>query len=258
MGKKHKVIVKIFEICKSRNDFVFDNELVKSVSKDFGVGNPFDVTKLDTTEKFPQELLDEDYFILHLGQGKHMFVKNVAKGFHKFEPIDEKDVFRWKYRKSVLNEFDTSESNILSVAFNQRIIHDFLYEDIIAGPKMYGARRTKASFEFKMGNKKIETNNVQMEIDLTTEYNGIVTIFEGKNNFPRDFAVYQIYYPFLYYFNLKRENKLPISDINCCYVLRKKEKKDSVIRIYNYTFEKPFSPESIKLVKSAQYNLVKR
>ncbi|MCW3134124.1 MAG: hypothetical protein N2V78_07355 [Methanophagales archaeon] len=42
-----------------------------------------------------------------------------------------------------LNEFDTSESNILSVASNQRIIHDFLYEDIVASPKVYSARRTK-------------------------------------------------------------------------------------------------------------------
>ena len=157
-----------------------------------------------------------------------------------------------------MNEFDTSESNILSVGFNQRIIHDFLYDDIIANPKMYGSRRTKTSFEFFIDKEFIKATSLQMEIDLTTEYNGIVTIFEGKNNFPENFAIYQLYFPFLYYFNLKKNNKLDIKDINCCYLLRKKENEKSIIRIYLYTFENPLNMASIKLIKNAQYNLIKR
>lgn len=97
--------------------------------------------------KIPQILLDEDYFILHLGRGRHKFVKGINNGFHSFEDINEDNIFDWKYRKSILNEFDTSESNILSVAGNQRIIHDFLYEAIVASPKVYNARRTKMEIE---------------------------------------------------------------------------------------------------------------
>jgi hypothetical protein len=114
------------------------------------------------------------------------------------------------------------------------------------------------TFNFLIGKEKIEANNLQMEIDLTTEYNGIVTVFEGKNNFPKDFAVYQLFFPFYYYYTLKKSNKLDIKEINCCYVLRKKEKEQSKIRIYQYTFEKPNDMSSIKLLKSAQYNLIKR
>ncbi len=258
MSKKQKVITEIFNRCKEKNDFEFDNELVKEISKKHKFGNAFDATKLDSLAKFPKILLEEDYFILHLGEGKHKFVKEISKGFHRFEEIPSNSIYDWKYRKSILNEFDTSESNILSVGFNQRIIHDFLYDDIVANPKMYGSRRTKTSFEFYVGNEKISAKNLQMEIDLTIEYNGFVTVFEGKNNFPEDFAVYQLYFPFLYYFNLKQENKLEINEINCCYLLRKKDEKNSIIRIYKYTFEKPFDMSSIKLIKSAQYNLIKR
>ncbi len=232
--------------------------MVRNVSKKIGFGNPFDATKLDNTEKFPKELLENDYFIVHLGEGKHKFVKGITNGFHEFEEIPEENKFDWRYRKSILNEFDTSESNILSVVFNQRIIHDFLYDDIVANPKMYGARRTKTSFEYFIGEEKITATNLQMEIDLTTEYNGVVTVFEGKNNFPQNFAVYQLYFPFFYYYTLKKNNKLDIKEINCCYVLRKKENNQSIIKIYQYTFEKPNDMTAIKLIKSAQYNLIKR
>lgn len=257
MGTKQEVITEIFKICKNKNDFVFDNTLVKQVCKNFDFGNPFDVTKLDDTSKLPQILIDEDYFIIHIGKGKHKFVKGIKSGFHSFEEIHSNNIFNWKYRKSILNEFDTSESNILSVASNQRIIHNFLYEDIIAAPKVYNARRTKMSFSYNIGKEKIVTQDIQMEIDLTMELQGIVTVFEGKNGFPENFAIYQIFHPFKYYSILKKENELDIKQITCCYVLRKKEKGSSILKLYNYTFEDENNMASIKLLKNAQYNLIK-
>ncbi len=258
MGKKQDVITKVFEHCEKENNYIFNNNLVRTIAKKVGFGNPFDVTKLDDTKKFPDILLKKDYFIIHLGKGYHKFVKGIKNGFHKFEPIDTNNVFEWKYRQSILNDFDTSESNILSVGFNQRIIHDFLYDDIVANPKMYGSRRTKTTLSFFIGKEKINAESLQMEIDLTTEYNGNVTVFEGKNNFPVNFATYQIYFPFLYYVKLKKENKLPINNVNCCYLLRKRVKENSVIKIYQYTFDDPEDITSIRLIKNAQYNLIKR
>jgi len=258
MNKKQKVITEIYRLCKKENKYIFHNNMVKEVSKKYGFGNPFDATKIDKSDTLPDILKKDDYFIIHLGSGNHKFAKGISTAFHKFEEINDNETFEWKYRKSILNEFDTSESNILSVGFNQRIIHDFLYDDIVASPKSYGARRTKASFNFQINDELIETNNLQMEIDLTTEFNGQVTVFEGKNNFPSNFAVYQIFFPYLYYNKLKYENKIEIKEINCCYLLRKKQKDSSVIRIYKYTFDNPNEMNSIRLLKKAQFNLVNR
>jgi hypothetical protein len=256
MNKKQQVITKLFESCKENNNFIFHNDAVKTISKEVGFGNPFDVTKLDSSEKFPDILTDKNYFIIHLGEGNHMFVKGIDHAFHSFEHIKKKEEFDWEYKKSLLNEFDTSESNILSVGFNQRIVHKFLYSDIIANPKIYNARRTKSSLEFYINKQKIITKNLQMEIDLTAEYNGEVTVFEGKNNFPSNFALYQIYFPYLYYYNLKKNNKLDIKDINCCYLLRKIEDNKSILKIYQYSFTDPNDMASIKLLKKRQYNLI--
>jgi len=258
MGTKQDVITEIFRLCRDRRNFIFDNALVKQACKKHGFGNPFDATKLDDTSRFPQILLDEDYFILHLGKGRHKFVKGISNGFHVFERIDSDSIFDWKYRKSILNEFDTSESNILSVASNQRIIHDFLYEDIVASPKVYNARRTKMNISYRVGEEEIIASNLQMEMDLTMELGRVVTVFEGKNGFPKDFAIYQLFHPFKYYSTLKKERKLEVELITCCYILRKREREGSILKLYNYTFEDENDLSSIKLLKDAQYNLVKR
>jgi len=255
-NKKQKVITEIFKICKEKANFIFHNELVKKVSKKYKFGNPFDATKLDNLDKFPDILIKNDYFIIHQGKGYHKFIKGIDKAFHKFEIIPSKNVIDREYKKSILNEYDTSESNMLSVGSNLKIFHHFLYGNIDVCPKIYFPRRTKTSFEYNFDDEKIVMENIQMEIDLTMEYNGMVTVFEGKNGLPENFAVYQLFHPFKYFADIKKENKLPIRQITACYVLRYRENNNSHLRLYNYTFKDENNICSIELLKNAQYNLV--
>ena len=162
-NKKQKVITEIFKICKKRNNFVFHNELVKTVSKKYKFGNPFDATKLDNLDKFPGILIKNDYFIIHQGKGYHKFIKGIEKAFHKFEAIPQKNIIDKEYKKSILNEYDTSESNMLSVGSNLKIFHHFLYGNIDVCPKIYFPRRTKTSFEYNFDDEKIVMENIQME-----------------------------------------------------------------------------------------------
>ncbi|MBI5694518.1 MAG: hypothetical protein HZC51_02105 [Nitrospirae bacterium] len=260
---KKQVLTDLFERTVLNGNPVFDNHLVKEVCNKHGFVNPFDATKLDNLSRFPEVMIKEDYFIIHIGGGRHKFVKGINKAFHVFEDIPSENVYDWKYRKSILNELDTSESNILSVASNQRIIHDFLYEDIVANPKVYNSRRTKSTFTYNIGEEIVEADKVQIEIDLTMEYHGQVTIFEGKNKFPKNFAVYQLYHPFLYFTELRKEPQhqevlSAIKLLNCCYVLRNKVGGNSVLRLFNYVFDNADDMASLRLQKAAQYNLVKR
>ncbi len=79
MSKKDQVLTQLFEICQKRNNYVFHNDLVKDVSKKVGLGNPFDATKLDNRNKLPQVLLDNDFAVIHLGKGRHQFIKGVGQ-----------------------------------------------------------------------------------------------------------------------------------------------------------------------------------
>lgn len=264
MSKKDKVLTELFEICRKRKNYVFHNDLVKEVAKKVGFGNPFDATKLDNKDKLPKILLENDYAVIHLGKGKHQFIKGIDKVYHNFEPIQE--TVEWTYKKSLLNEYNSSESNILSVANNQRILHHFLFGkdtefesvDITQRPKTYFPHRTKTSFTYNFGkNLPIELKNIQIEIDLTIEFQGNIGVFEGKSGKPNSFAVYQIYHPFLYYYhaNLLPELKGKIKNIYGVYVVKNKEKRITNLKIWAYTFSNPSDITSIQFVKSACYRL---
>lgn len=257
MGKKQEVIELIYAECLKNNDFNFDNTAVKRISQRVGFGNQFDATKIDDKSILPKILKENNLFIIHLGKGHHKFVPNIDIGYHSFEEITDNEIINWNYRKSILNEYDSSESNILSVASNQRIIHDFLYEDIVANPRVYGSRRTKTSFSYNIGSDNVTASNLQIEIDLTMEHQGSVTVIEGKNGFPKDFAVYQIFHPFMYYKKLQEENQISLNEINCCYICRKNSRLSSTLRLHSYTFETE-NLDSIRLLKKAEYRLIRR
>ncbi|MDR1721314.1 MAG: hypothetical protein LBR09_02885 [Endomicrobium sp.] len=268
MTTKKQIIEEIFKICKINDNFEFDNELVKSVVEKCGsTTNPYDVTKIDDLSKLPNAVVGEDYFIAHLGNGKHKFLRGVNNIYHTFEKIDNCEIIEWQYKPSILNDFSTSESSILSLINNQGILRDFLYKDhsfnnnsII---KMYNSERKRnVSFEYYIGKDKLESRNLQIEIDLTLENKGYITIFEGKNaklkSWVENFNLYQLYNPFRYYYELKQKNELNITKLTACYLIRRKNKGSSIVRLYNYTFENPLDMTSIKLLEKKEYCLKKK
>lgn len=267
MNKKQEVIANLYTLCKERGDLIFDNnDEVERVAAEVGFSNRFDATKWDSSASLPDVLRADDVFPVHLGQGRHQFVTGIDVGYHRFEDIPEDRRIQWRYRRSMLNTVNTSESNILSVGYNQRIIHDFLYDDIVASPKSYGSHRTSVSLDYRIGSVNVSARSVQLEIDFTLEYQGIITVFEAKNGFPADFNVFQLFNPLRYYLHLiDTENLRPTENlfadkclstpvIQCCYLLRHSER----LRLYLYTFEDPQDPGSIHLKRSAEYTLVER
>ncbi|MFH1140970.1 MAG: hypothetical protein V1724_04745 [Chloroflexota bacterium] len=254
-SKKQAALEKVFQATLARGGpLVFDNKLVKQLTgEDFS--NQFDVTKQDTSEKLPTLLRNQDFFVVHLGGGKHQFVKGIKLGYHELEPISDSETIPWKYRKSILNEMDSSEANILSLISNQRIVHDFLYEDIIASAKVYLRKRKKSSFSYAVGQQTIEATTVQVETALTFEYLGHVTICEAKNGMPKDFAVYQLFHPIRYYLNLQRQHRLAITKISGMFVNRHVANSQTLVELRLYEFTNPDDIGSINLVKKSRYRL---
>lgn len=251
-SRKKQALTGLYNMCKARGNFVFTNDEVKAECAKVGFGNPFDVTKIDSSTGLPDTLIDDDAFVVHLGRGSHQFVFGIGNGYHRFEPVPDSSKYQWNYRRSILNNINTSESNILSVGYNQRIIHDFLYTDIAASPKVYGSNRTHIPLNYGIGNATVEAERVQVEIDMTLERLGNITVFEAKNGEPSDFNVFQLFNPFRYY--LRAVESLTETSINCCYLLRLRDR----LRLYLYRFEDAGNPGSIILIRNAEYTLVER
>ena len=254
---KKTILSELFAHCDKCAEYTFDNEQVKELCRKHNFRDSFDVTKVDNLSILPEDIRNKGYCIIHIGQGKHRFVQAVSDCFHDFENIENTEI-PWRYIKSALNEIDTSESNILSVGFNQRIVHDFLYDDIVASPNMYGAMRTRADLSYTIDEIEVNATKLQMKIDLTTEYQGVVTVFGGKSYFPQNFSVYQLFHPFLYYHNLKKKKEIAIKEVNCCYLLRRIRGNESIVRLYLYTFTDTNDMSSILLQKCDEYRLIQR
>lgn len=263
-SKKHQVLEELFEYCKKRDgenqlSYTFTNEDVKKMSEKIGFGNSFDVTKIDSKEKLPVLLRTEDYGIIHIGKGRHMFVKGIDNLYHSLEPISKEETIN--QQKSIINNFNTSESNILSVCNNYGILYDFLFGkkdfETESKPKTYCQHRTKTNLTYKIQQQKVKLENIQIEIDLTIEYQGNIFIFEAKNGKPKSFAIYQLYHPFLYYHNAKNEpqNKELIKKIYCIYVVRKNENNCDFLKFWKYSFDQNDEMNSIKLLDCKQYNI---
>lgn len=264
-GLKRRVLIELYHRCQVNQEFEFDNTLVKEVSKEIGLGNPFDATKIDRREVLPQELIEQGVTLIHVGNGRHRFVKGLQIVFHQFEPIRRE--IDWPYRKSLLNEYNSSESNVLSVANNQRILHSFTFGqdcefedvDLMKHPKTYFPHRTKADLNYQfeaLGEVKLQ--RMQIEIDLTIEFAGTIAVFEAKNGKPDNFSVYQIYHPFLYYHQVRQKEAMigKVKDILCVYVVRQTFAEKTALKLWKYTFADPYNIASIKFLDSACYNLV--
>lgn len=62
INKKHLVLEDLFKYCQKQNNFTFHNDLVKELSKKHGFGNPFDATKLDSSDKLYNNLNKEEKY----------------------------------------------------------------------------------------------------------------------------------------------------------------------------------------------------
>jgi hypothetical protein len=264
LSKKQQVLERLFLQCEQKGSYEFSNSDVKQVAAAVEFGNPFDATKVDSREILPQSIRQKGYCIAHLGEGKHRFIPELQNWYHDFETILPEEVIEWRYRKSLLNDIDRGEASALSFAFNQHILHDFIYEDVVASPKIYVPGRSRTTIEYTVGSTRVEAKNQQLEMDMVLEYQGTVTVIEAKNktfSSFTNFAVYQLFYPIKYYLNRAKDKKISIPHINACYVLRQASSRASgvvKVRLYLYEFADPDRLDSIRLVRKAEYHLKQR
>ena len=250
MSLKKDTLIAIFKSCQHNGDYQFDNNTVKRICAQTGFANPFDVTKVDRLDVLPDVIRNKGYCVVHLGKGRHCFMPAADIWYHKFEAIKPRETKEWDYKPSVLNHTDSSESNIISLVYNQKIIQKFLYGDITKNPKIYMSRRTKITTSYRAGTQRIDAEKLQVELDATFEHNGRVTVIEAKNGFHDNFAVYQIFLPFLDY---QSKNIPGVKKVECCYLLQ--DKPRNIIRLYLYSFTDPEDIGSIQLIKKSEYLL---
>jgi len=255
-SQKREIITQIFDELKNEtpnsNVLPFDNDRVKDVSRK-KFSNQFDATKFDSESLLPEKLRKEGYFILHLGKGKHAFVK--GKGYHTFEPIKIK--IPWKATPSIIAKLGESEASTSSELFNSKIIHNFLELDKndYLNLQVHTGRRTRVSYDFIVDpDIKLEADKLQIETDAFFETLDELITVEVKNVEHEDFEIRQLFSAMKYMEQKVEEQIIPIKyKIRHLFVVRFKKDNRCFFHIYEYKFKDNKRLNSIELIKNTEY-----
>jgi len=188
------------EVRLSPEPFIFDNEVVTKAC----VGryrNPHTLTKLDRLGEVPTALSDDDVFIVHLGEGRHRFVRGLKAGFHKFEELKQPPEER-QYTPTTLDELGGGEADMLSRVYNHGVIQLFLYGDDTERTRIRLPGRTSDardnSFSYLVGDQSVDVSQLQVEMDFIVQHDNDIVFAEAKSGaLPETFAVAQLFMPFL-------------------------------------------------------------
>jgi hypothetical protein len=248
---KRDAIASIFNELRGENPnstvFIFDNDKVKEITSN-KFSNQFDATKFDTTKLLPSDLRNNVFFIMHLGTGKHAFVKGI--GYHAFEPIQSKK--NWKSSKSFIDTLGKSEASTVSELYNSKIIHDFLFGRTDVSIKVHTARRTKISYEVLVGETLLHAESQQIEIDGIFETDNTIVAVEAKNAEHDDFEIRQLFNIMKYF----EKKKLPSNyKLRIIFVVRVKEVNKNFFRLYEYGFTDNKKLNSIRLLRNIEYDI---
>lgn len=250
----------------------FDNQLVKEISGSEGFVNQFDAVKIDTSARLPQVLRKNDVFVVNTGGGKHRFVRPIRRGYFPLDPIEDPPEI-WPYKPGVLNGVGTSEAGALSIAFNNQVIQDFLFESRVEPVMVHLPRRTRVTFDYRIGDIPVSCNNLQIEMDFLLQGyppRNLAGFIEAKSIPTRkkknpgpafdklpDFAIAQLYLPYRRVHDLFPSRSSLI--IKCAFLVAfKTQDGGDGFRLYEFTFDDPNDLSSIRCLKKREYQLKRR
>lgn len=260
--KKRETLRRIWEWVQEHDpvNLEFDNDLVKRISGEEDFSNQFDVTKVDTSKRLPDFFHEHEVFMVHVGGGRHRFVRPIRLGYQPL-PQNVGDPVEWAYKPGILNGKDDSEAGVLSLAYNNQVIQDFLFDNPREPVMIHLPRRTRvgtkgASFDYRIGTSTVRAENLQIEMDfLLQSYppTNLIAVAEAKrvedpSDLP-DFAITQLFLPFRRLLDLVPERTT--ENVRCAFVVGYTDRRgDQCIRLFEFRFNDPGRLDSIEQVKT--------
>lgn len=203
------------------------------------------MTKFDHKINLPTIFADNGLAILPISRGD--YVISSFSAYKEFEPpvTDVQRVSIPAHIQSLMPQFLVSEAIALNCASACGILSDFLEDDALV-PTVNG-RMSSGNFGFdietKLGVKRVDVVNSQIEIDAAYEGINCLSLFEAKRDLSDDFLVRQLYYPFRVW--RERVTK-PVKPVFLVF-------SNGMFNLYQYEFDDPQNYNSLRLVKQRNY-----
>jgi len=223
-------------------------EQIKRACQDFTETGEKEVRilcKQDTKGSRPKVFKDFGLFILPVKNGEYCIIK--GEGYVDIPPINEEPK---EYKSKLSFNLDTatagdSEMQHLDYAYATSLIRTFLNDDSLV--LTIRGRKYTPNFEFNVGHHRLQVKSVQTEVDAGYEGKEQVVLIEAKNRLENNVIIRQLYFPFRQWQQRTSKRVIPIFF----------EKSGNLFLFWQFEFEDPENYNSIKLVKSGKFKIVK-
>ena len=142
-----------------------------------------------------------------------------------------------------------SEMQHLDYAYANSLIRTFMGDPSLV--LTIRGRKYTPLFTFKVNGFDIETQSVQTEVDAGYEGRDKIVLIEAKNSSATTEIIRQLYYPFRQWSENTKKEVIPL------FFEKRIINGESIYYIWQYRFSDMNDYNSISLVKSARYRIVK-
>lgn len=230
-----------------KEPFRITAEQIKEATSHFKTTSEREVrvlVKQDHRESRPDVFVENGLFILPVKNGEFAIVK--GEGYIDLPIINSST----KIYKSKLDfcldtsKVGNSEMQHLDFAYACSLIRSFLKDDSLV--LTIRGRKYTPKISFFVNSQFIEVVSVQTEVDAGYEGKDQIVLIEAKNSITSNTIIRQLFYPYKQWKTYTKKNVVTLFF----------EKQGNNYSLWNYIFQDENDYNSIKLIKSAKYEIL--
>ena len=241
---------KILEHDFDESPYIISAKQIKKSCQEFKKTSEKEVRilcKQDSKEDRPDIFIKNNLFLLPVKNGIYNIIK--GEGYIDIPKIDKENTI---YLPKLDFQLDTSkigdsEMQHLDFAYAVSLIRTFMEDDSLV--LTIRGRKYTPEFEFYVGKQLIKVNSVQTEVDAGYEGKNQVVLVEAKNINAANVIIRQFFYPFRQW---QSHTKKKVAAL----FFNKEHDKD-VYSIWQFEFKDPENYNSIELIKSEKFKIIK-
>ena len=244
---------------KNINSYNFDNgpyilhaEDIKRACQNFTETSQKEVRilcKQDSREDRPNVFVQKNLFLLPKKNGSYYIVK--GEGYVDIPDIDTPitDYVSKLDFDLISSTVGNSEMQYLDFAYANSLIRTFMKDPSLV--LTIRGRKFTPSFSFIVNGFNLHVESVQTEVDAGYEGRTSLVLVEAKNSKTTNTIIRQLYYPYRQWYENTGKKVFPI------FFEKRIINGEQIFYIWQYEFTNHLDYNSIHLVKSGRYRIVK-
>lgn len=233
--------------------FILEAQDIKDACENISITSHREVRilcKQDSREDRPDIFIQKNLFILPKKNGFYYILK--GDGYVDIPDINS-DIIDYVSKLDfdlVSSTIGDSEMQHLDFAYANSLIRTFMNDTSLV--LTIRGRKFTPSFSFTVNGYNLDVEGVQTEVDAGYEGRDSIVLVEAKNSETTNTIIRQLYYPYRQWHENTGKKVYPL------FFEKRIINDEQIYYIWQYEFTNPLDYNSIHLVKSGRYRIVKK